>query len=61
MYANSGSIRDALKAWGGKREDVYVLTKCILKLRWMRRTDSQGVWREVSMIRGRYLRNCFSR
>ena len=29
MYANSGSIRDALKAWDGKREDVYVLTKCM--------------------------------
>lgn len=28
MYGNSGSIRDALKAWDGKREDVYVLTKC---------------------------------
>ena len=28
MYGKSGSIRDALKAWDGKREDVYVLTKC---------------------------------
>jgi diketogulonate reductase-like aldo/keto reductase len=28
IYANSQSIGDALKQWGGKREDVYVLTKC---------------------------------
>lgn len=28
IYANSKSIGDALKQWGGKREDVYVLTKC---------------------------------
>lgn len=28
IYANSQSIGDALKQWGGKREDVFVLTKC---------------------------------
>lgn len=28
QYANSESIRDAFQAWGGKREDVYILTKC---------------------------------
>jgi diketogulonate reductase-like aldo/keto reductase len=28
QYRNSGSVRDALKAWGGKREEVYILTKC---------------------------------
>ncbi|GMK56296.1 hypothetical protein CspeluHIS016_0301360 [Cutaneotrichosporon spelunceum] len=27
IYANSQSIGDALQQWGGKREDVYVLTK----------------------------------
>ncbi|KAL7419656.1 hypothetical protein Q5752_005570 [Cryptotrichosporon argae] len=27
QYANSKSIGDALKQWGGKREDVYILTK----------------------------------
>ena len=28
QYRNSASIRDALKAWGGKREEVHILTKC---------------------------------
>ncbi|RXK41396.1 hypothetical protein M231_01301 [Tremella mesenterica] len=27
MYGNSASIKDALEEWGGKREDVYILTK----------------------------------
>lgn len=28
VYANSASIGDALKKFGAKREDVFVLTKC---------------------------------
>lgn len=28
LYRNAPSIGDALKQWGGKREDVYILTKC---------------------------------
>ncbi|TXT04257.1 hypothetical protein VHUM_04255 [Vanrija humicola] len=27
VYANTDSVGDALKRWGGKREDVYILTK----------------------------------
>jgi diketogulonate reductase-like aldo/keto reductase len=27
VYANTQSVGDALKQWGGKREDVYILTK----------------------------------
>ncbi|KAL1409527.1 hypothetical protein Q8F55_003511 [Vanrija albida] len=27
VYANTKSVGDALKKWGGKREDVYILTK----------------------------------
>lgn len=29
QYRNTASTKDALKAWGGKREDVYILTKCM--------------------------------
>jgi diketogulonate reductase-like aldo/keto reductase len=32
QYRNSASIRDAFKAWGGKREDVFILTKCEVML-----------------------------
>lgn len=28
IYKNSASIGDALKRWGGKRDNVYILTKC---------------------------------
>lgn len=28
IYANTQSVGDALKKWGGKREDVYILSKC---------------------------------
>jgi aryl-alcohol dehydrogenase-like predicted oxidoreductase len=28
MYGNAPSIKDALARWEGKREDVYVVTKC---------------------------------
>lgn len=30
QYRNTGSIRDAFQAWGGKRDEVYILTKCPL-------------------------------
>jgi diketogulonate reductase-like aldo/keto reductase len=28
QYRNAGSVGEAIKRWGGKREDVYILTKC---------------------------------
>jgi aryl-alcohol dehydrogenase-like predicted oxidoreductase len=28
QYDTAGSVGEALKRWGGKREDVYILTKC---------------------------------
>ncbi|ODO06298.1 aldose reductase [Cryptococcus wingfieldii CBS 7118] len=28
MYANGSSVKDALKQWDGKREDLYILQKC---------------------------------
>jgi diketogulonate reductase-like aldo/keto reductase len=27
QYDTAGSVGEALKRWGGKREDVYILTK----------------------------------
>jgi diketogulonate reductase-like aldo/keto reductase len=32
MYRNAGSVGAALQRWDGKREDVYIVTKCTVPL-----------------------------
>jgi diketogulonate reductase-like aldo/keto reductase len=28
QYGTAGSVGEALKRWGGRREEVYIVTKC---------------------------------
>jgi diketogulonate reductase-like aldo/keto reductase len=28
VYGNASSIQEGIKGWGGKREDLYIITKC---------------------------------